>query len=146
MEMKDLDIESKLQGKTLQVYWYLLREKGGPVGVRQVQRSLGFSSPSVAVYHLEKLVDLGLVEKLYGDYTLKKGVKVGAMANFILLGRFLLPRHLFYAVLFTSMLITYLLKYTLSLNPHSFAALLFGALASLILWYETIKIIKKKPF
>ena len=145
MDMKDPDLESKLQGKTLQVYWFLLKERGGPVGVRRVQRSLGFSSPSVAAYHLEKLVDLGLVEKLHGDYVLKKGVKVGAMANFILLGRFLLPRHLFYAVFFTSMLITYLIKYPPSPNPHSFAALLFGTLASLVLWYETIKILKKKP-
>ena len=112
MDMKDPDLESKLQGKTLQVYWFLLKERGGPVGVRRVQRSLGFSSPSVAAYHLEKLVDLGLVEKLHGDYVLKKGVKVGAMANFILLGRFLLPRHLFYAVFFTSMLITYPVSYT----------------------------------
>jgi hypothetical protein len=140
------DLESKLQGKTLQVYSCLLREKGEPIGVRHVQRSLGFSSPSVAAYHLEKLVDLGLAEKLHGDYALKKEVKIGAMANFILIGRFLLPRHLFYAVLFTSMLITYLSKYSFSPSPHSFAALLFGSLASIILWYETVKIIRRKPF
>jgi len=56
-------LESELKGKTLLVYWHLLKSPGLKVGVREVQRKLGFSSPSVAVYHLDKLMSLGLVEK-----------------------------------------------------------------------------------
>jgi predicted DNA-binding transcriptional regulator len=44
-------LESELKGKTLLVYWHLLKSPGLKVGVREVQRKLGFSSPSVAVYH-----------------------------------------------------------------------------------------------
>ena len=52
-------IEDQLKGKTLQVYLYMIKKKE-PVGVREVQRDLGFSSPSVANYHIDKLVELAL--------------------------------------------------------------------------------------
>ena len=46
-------VESRLEGNTLRVYWHLLRAPNGVAGVRETQRSLGFSSPALAVYHLE---------------------------------------------------------------------------------------------
>jgi DNA-binding transcriptional ArsR family regulator len=144
MDMRKL--ESELKGKTMQVYNYLLKERGGSVGVREVQRSLRFSSPSVASYHLDKLVDMGLTEKKYGNYSLKKEVKVGALTDFILLGRFMLPRYFFYAVFFTTMLVTYVLSYPQILSVHNVVAIVFGVLGSIILWYETYRIIKKKLF
>jgi len=52
-----------LKGKTLKVYWYMLQQPSRSVGVREIQRALRFSSPSVALHHLEKLEDLGLVQK-----------------------------------------------------------------------------------
>ena len=42
-----------LRGKTLEVYRYLLKSKN-PVGIREVQRSLDLSTPSLASYHLNK--------------------------------------------------------------------------------------------
>ena len=51
-------IEYELRGKTLKVYLYILRQ-GKAVGVREVQRELGLSSPSVAFHHIEKLKTLG---------------------------------------------------------------------------------------
>lgn len=56
-------IASMLHGNTLKVYWFLLRAEKGVVGVSETQRALGFSSPALAVYHLDKLTELGLVEK-----------------------------------------------------------------------------------
>ncbi len=138
--------ESELKGKTLLVYWYLIKERGDSVGVREIQRALKFSSPSVASYHLEKLSDLGLVEKKYGDYFLKREVKVGALSNFVLLGRLMLPRHFFYAVFFTTMLLVYLLRYPQVLNIHYVVAVVFGVIGSVILWYETLRILRMKPF
>jgi DNA-binding transcriptional ArsR family regulator len=65
-------IEYELRGKTLSVYMYLLKN-GSAVGVREVQKALGFSSPSVAFHHLDKLVSLGVVEKdQYDRYVLSK--------------------------------------------------------------------------
>ncbi|MCD6263664.1 hypothetical protein J7L60_04575 [Candidatus Bathyarchaeota archaeon] len=91
--LSDAEIEALLKGKTLLVYLYLLRrsnEEG--VGVREVQRMLGFSSPSVASYHLQKLVDLGLVRKERGQYLLAREVRVGILRHFVMIGRFMLPQ------------------------------------------------------
>jgi len=60
--MRESEIEERLKGKTLRVYYYMLLA-GRAVGIREVQRKLGFSSPSVAAYHLDKLVELGLAKK-----------------------------------------------------------------------------------
>ena len=143
-------IESQLKGKTLLVYWYLLRAPHSRVGVREVQRSLGFSSPSVAAHHLEKLVSLGLVEKSRtGEYYLKREVKVGVLRLFMRLGRFLIPRYLFYSVWMTTMLVTYIILYGHINFPscvHNVAAILFGVVACVILWMETVRLWREKPF
>lgn len=139
-------IESELKGKTLLVYWYLLQQPSHSVGVREVQRNLGFSSPSIAVHHLEKLQDLGLVEKrMTGEYVLQSEVKVGILKLFTHMGRFLVPRYLFYSVLFTTMLITYITLLVLGMIVPSFYAILFGVIASLILWIETLRLWRAKP-
>ena len=146
----DLDlkvIESELKGKTLLVYWHLLSSASTPVSVRRLQRSLKFSSPSVVVYHLDKLHDLGLVRKdALGQYCLTEKVKVGLLRFFFRLGRFLLPRYLFYAVFFTTMLILYIGIYPQTGSIHNIIALTFGGAATFVLWYETIRIWLQKPF
>lgn len=140
-------LESELKGKTLLVYWHLLKSPGLKVGVREVQRKLGFSSPSVAVYHLEKLMSLGLVEKtITSDYVLVSEVKTGLLRFFTRLGRFLIPRYLFYSVWFTTMLISYIIFYGQSFCIHNIAALIFGFSASSILWFETVRLWREKPF
>lgn len=140
-------LESELKGKTLLVYWHLLKSPGSRVGVREVQRKLAFSSPSVAVYHLDKLMSLGLIEKtMTGEYVLISQVKTGLLRFFTRLGRFLVPRYLFYSVWFTSMLISYIVFYGQSLCVHSIAALIFGFSASSILWFETVRVLREKPF
>jgi len=139
--------ESELKGKTLLVYWYLLRSVGVGVGVREVQRSLGFSSPSVAAHHLDKLLNLGLVNKsAMGEYFLVQEVKVGILRFFTRLGHFLVPRYLFYSVLLTTMLILYLVFYRLTGGVHSIAALSIGLIACISLWYETIRLWRERPF
>jgi predicted DNA-binding transcriptional regulator len=140
-------IESELTGKTLLVYLYMLKDKGNTVGVREVQRKLGFSSPSVAIYHLDKLVSIGLVEKTnIGEYFIKKEVKVGVLKFYTRLGNLLLPRYLFYSTLFTAMLFYYLTLYSPIWTLDKIIALLFGFMASIIFWYETLKIWRERPF
>ncbi|MBD3172094.1 hypothetical protein GF326_06445 [Candidatus Bathyarchaeota archaeon] len=138
-------IESELKGKTLLVYMHMLKQPGEPVGVREVQRELGFSSPSVSSYHLNKLQDLGLVENEYGDYKLVTDVKVGVLKHFITLGGVLLPRYLFYAVLMTSMLVTYLIQVPYFPTREYITTIVMGLVPSLILWYETIRIWRDRP-
>ncbi|MCK4478616.1 hypothetical protein KAU88_08855 [Candidatus Bathyarchaeota archaeon] len=140
-------IESQLKGKTIQVYWYLIRSSNHSAGVREIQRSLHFSSPSIAVHHLGKLQDLGLVtKKITGEYVLKEEVKVGLLRFFTRVGRFLVPRYLFYSVWLTTMLITYLLFYGLTGSVHNFFALAFGVIGCSVLWFETIRLWREKPF
>lgn len=138
-------IESQLKGKTLLVYMYILTSEDPTVGVREVQRSLGFSSPSVSSYHLNKLKDLGLVESIRGEYSLVREVKVGVLRQFVTFGGVMLPRYLFYAVLVTTMLVTYVVQFPMSLTRHNITTLIIGIVPTLILWYETVRIWRDKP-
>jgi predicted transcriptional regulator len=76
----ETELEYALRGKAWKVYWFLLKT-GSPVGVREVQRALHFSSPSIAFHHLEQLRELGLVEKqeVGGHYLLVGQVKIGVL-------------------------------------------------------------------
>jgi len=140
-------IESELKGKTLLVYWHMLKTPTSKIGVREIQRSLGFSSPSVASHHLEKLVSLGLVDKtMTGEYFLTQEVKVGLLRFFTRLGKFMIPRYLFYSVWFSTMLIIYLVFYGHTGSIHNIIAIIFGSAASLILWFETLRLWRTKPF
>jgi len=145
-------IESQLKGRTLQIYWYLLRDPSSSIGVREVQRSLGLSSPSVAAHHLNKLLSLGLVEKtVRGEYLLNQEIKVGLLKFFSRMGRFLVPRHLFYAIWLSTMFAIYIVVYNVILyqptgSVHNLAAILFGVVANLVLWIETVRLWKEKPF
>jgi len=145
-------IESQLKGKTLQTYWYLLKDPSTSVGVREVQRSLGFSSPSVAAHHLDKLLSLGLVEKTSrGEYLLNQEVKVGLLKFFSRMGKFLVPRHLFYAIWLSTLFVIYLIVYNGFLyqptgSVHNIAAILFGVVANIVLWIETVRLWREKPF
>jgi len=136
-------IEYQLRGKTLQVYMHLLKVRRG-VGVREVQRALGFSSPSLAFHHLEKLESLGLVGKdRYGRYIVVRKVDVGILGLFVNFLGLALPRYLFYASFFTTIALHQLLFAVGRLN---LTALVIASAASIIFWYETIRIWKRKPF
>lgn len=143
--MDDANIESELKGKTLLVYMHILKGGQETVGVREVQRALGFSSPSVAAYHLQKLQDLGLVENAYGDYRLIKEIKVGVLRSFVSVGGVMLPRFLFYAVLVTSMLVTFLATFPFVLTREYITTLVMGLVPAAVFWYETVKIWREKP-
>lgn len=51
-----------LTGTTLRVYRYLYK-MGKPCGIREIERGLGLSSSSVALYHVRKLLDAGLIRE-----------------------------------------------------------------------------------
>jgi len=97
---EDRGDEFSLAGSTLRMYWSLLSRRNTPIGLRTMQRELGFSSPSSAVYQLEKLMKLGLVSKdEMGDYVVRRVVKVGFLRDFLFLGKYALPKNVVYGVL-----------------------------------------------
>jgi hypothetical protein len=141
----EMVIEAELKGKTFLVYMYLLKANKPSVGVREVQRTLGFSSPSVSAYHLNKLQELGLVDNIRGEYSLVKEVKVGVLKQFVTLGGVMLPRFLFYAVLVTTMLVTYLLQFPPEPSRPYITTVILGVVPSIVLWYETFRIWSERP-
>jgi hypothetical protein len=87
----------ELEGNTLSVYACIVRADR-PVGVRDVTRGAELSSTSVAHHQLQKLEDLGLIEKdRYGRYTLKKKTPV---EGHVWVGKNLVPRLMFYSFFF----------------------------------------------
>ena len=142
--MSEEKVESFLKGNTLRVYWFLLQSPNGIVGARETQRALKFSSPALAVYHLDKLTELGLAEKTNGEYRLVKAVNVGVLKQFVRFGAFMLPRHFLYATMFTTLMIFFLIQFKL-VNFYSVFALVLGLLATGIMWYETLKAWRQKP-
>ena len=98
--MSNPRLSSELKGNTLRVYWYLINSSKTAVGPRDVQRKMGFSSPNLAVYHLDKLVDLGIVEKAASGYQVTKIVDVGVLKQFTKVRGFVFPRQIIYRCLF----------------------------------------------
>jgi len=136
-------VDAELRGRTLRAYLFILKSPK-PIGVRELQRALGLSSPSVAYHHLDKLTRMGLVEKdQYGEYASVKNVNVNVLQAFTQIGRLLVPRFTFYAVFFTTLLLGYIFVFLNHLNSFAVA---FGLFASFFAWYETYRTWKKRPF
>ncbi len=138
------DVKSKLKGTTLRVYWHLLRSRK-PTTIRYLQRDLSFSSPSVASYHLEKLMDMGLVKKVRGNYELKKTVSLEAVSSFVRISHLMIPRYVFYTVFFLTLLIVFMVGYIGSLSVQGVFALVFGVSGIVITGYETWRQWRLKP-
>jgi DNA-binding transcriptional ArsR family regulator len=140
----ELSKESEIHGTTLRVYWYLFKSTR-PVGVRETQRALSMSSPSIALYHLEKLRELGVVDKNPGgDYSLREQVQVGSLKAFLKVGSLILPRYLFYAIFLSTAVIVYSVEAVLQTGTVEPAAVVLGAAGAAISWYECLRMWKDR--
>lgn len=140
-------LEYELHRKAWKVYLLLLKS-GRPMSVREVQKALHFSSPSLAEHHLERLRDLGLVQKqdVGGHYFLVNEVKIGVLRHFVKLGRLLFPKYFFYAVFSTTLYVVYLTSIMQGFSQESLFIIVFWAVISIILWYEAYRIWSLRPF
>jgi DNA-binding transcriptional ArsR family regulator len=141
------ELDYALRGKAWKVYWFLLKN-GHPVSVREVQRALHFSSPSVAYHHLEQLRELGLVQKqeIGGHYLLVSEVKIGVLRHYVKLGRLLFPRYFFYAVFSTVFYLAYLLFLIQGFTRENLFIISFGAIVCTVFWYEAYRVWSMRPF
>ena len=136
-------VDYELRGKTLQVYLYLLKH-GRAAGVREIQKGLGFSSPSVAFHHLDKLLGLGIIERdEYERYVLAKKVDSGILHSFVSVAGLNLPRLGFYAAFFSTIAVAYLLTSAGFWDLYALVGLVGG---SAVFWYEAWRVWKRKPF
>jgi DNA-binding transcriptional ArsR family regulator len=143
----EAEYDYKLRGKAWKVYWLLLKS-GRPMSVREVEKALRFSSPSVANHHLEQLRQLGLVQrqKLGGEYVLVGKVKIGVLRHFVKLGRLMFPRYFFYALFSSAFYIAYITILMQGFTRENLFIISFGAIVTIIFWYEAFRFWRLKPF
>jgi DNA-binding transcriptional ArsR family regulator len=129
-----------LTGNTAQVYRYAIK-MGKPIGVREVQRALKLSSPTLASYHLEKLEDAGLLKQTPDGYIVNKLV----LEHFVKLRQLLLPKYLFYFVVFatTVMFQIFLFRPSQLTREYIFATTML-TVAAAYFGYETVATLLKK--
>ncbi len=107
---KDQKESQQLSATSLKIYLHLL-EQNKPQGPREITRALNLSSPSIAHYHLRKLEELGLVKKTPDGYIAVPGVRI---EGYITIGRRILPKLKFYALVYTGLLIIELMGLVLT--------------------------------
>jgi len=134
-----VDEEDVLTGKTVKVYRFMLKQKN-PVGIREVQRALTLSSPSLAAYHLSKLEKAGLVKQELEGYVVDKVV----LHNLIRFRRMLIPKYFFYFILFTASLILQLTMFRAQVMTSFYIFTLgINIIAATLFLYETITALSK---
>jgi len=133
-----------LKGNTLRVYTYLFKVRRS--GIREAQRSLGFKSASLAQYHLDKLVELGLAQKdELGNYVLAKEVKIEALEQFLKIGTYIIPRFVLYSVMLTILFTYFLVFARVQITQASVWAYIFATVGLVITWYETVRAWRRSP-
>jgi len=119
----------EIEGITLSVYLYVVN-KDQPVGPRDVMKGANLSSPSVSYRHLEKLEDLGLLEKNeYGMY-IKRGK--ARVRGYVWVGNRMMPKMTVYSILFIAVFIVELIVLLLHYQVEDFEFMVFFALILLI--------------
>lgn len=141
----DASVEKELNGNTLSVYWFMIRENKSH-SAREIQRQVGLSSSSLALHHLNKLIDLGYVmTDEWGGYVVARRVRTGLLSLFVGYGRFFVPRFAVYASVWTGFLVSYLLLLTFYLNPAGLVLLAGHALVAAVLWFEAVRAWRLQP-
>lgn len=128
----------EIRGNTLRVYVFLLRR--GPSELREIQRGLELSTPSLASYHLERLVAAGYAaQNEQGQYFAIKESSGEILEGFSRVGVHLVPQLLFFAVLFTPIVGYFAF---MSLHSSDYVPFLVASSVCLVgvLWYETARV------
>ncbi len=105
-----------------------------------MQRALGFTTPSLASYHLGKLISAGYVtQDNHGRYLVMKDSTSEILEGYVKLGTRIVPQLFFFAVLFSAIVGFF---GVVSLSDQQFVPLLVVASLALVvvLWYETLRV------
>ena len=141
-----LSLDQEVTGTTFQVYTYLYLHPKRGVGPREIQRALGFRSPSSAIFQLEKLRDRRLATKHRdGTYQLANRYKLGPLRDYVNFRAHFIPRIFFYALTLTTItgiLTVFFLRYG---NPETILAIIPTITVAIALWTETYNTWKRRP-
>jgi hypothetical protein len=125
-----------ISGTTWDVYLFILTSKD-PVGVRDVWRTLEFSSPSLAQYHINKLLTLSLLHQTSdGKYQVKEKEQIKALRSFVLLRGKLIPRLVFYGALVMGILAAYLFLQPFRWDFRDYVILIIATFSILAFFFE----------
>ena len=129
------------------IYVYIRSHSKDDVRLREVQHAMGFSSPSSALFHLQKLETAGLILKdPVGNYRVKTRVRVGLVRDFVFVRGVFIPRRVFYAIVTSIASILYFTLLTQFLTSLiAVAALLLNVASAALFWYESWQDWKAKP-
>ncbi len=131
----------EVKGNTLRVYLYLLRH--GACELRDVQHELGFSTASLASYHLNRLTEAGYARQdEQGKYIGIKEASGEILDGYSKIGPAVVPQLFFFTVLFT--ILTGFFSYEALYAPIFMAYLIAASVGMvLVLWYQTLKLWRK---
>ena len=133
-----MSVSQEIKGNALKVYLYLLRH--GPSELRDIQRGVGLSSPSLASYHLGMLSEAGFVtQNEYGIYSAVKEASDRVLEGYSRIGPAIVPQFFFFALLFT-ILVAFFSFGALYLSGFTLYLVGVGVAMVLVFWYETLRL------
>ncbi len=137
---ESIDVSENIPtGTTYKVYRYILKQNH-PVGISEVQKGLELSSPSVAQYHIKKLLRLGMIREEQGGYVIDKMV----LENIIRIGRLSIPIHIGYLTFFAATLFVMLVFLRpIAVTPLYLFALFINLAAIMSSIWEVRKSLKR---
>ncbi len=133
-----MPVELVLGGQSLRVYLELLVSRE-PLGVRELQRRLGFKSPSSAKHHLDRLVRLGLVEKTFDGRYRAVESKTSILSAYVLIAGSMVPKLIPIAAGVLAGIVAYIIVFfpRIDLIP-----VVLALVADIVLWIEGIRLLK----
>ncbi|MFX0211911.1 MAG: hypothetical protein ACFFDT_38405 [Candidatus Hodarchaeota archaeon] len=144
--------ERALEGKSLQIYWYLLTHPQGLAGIREIQKDLGISSSGTVAYQVNKLLSSGIISKNDESekYFVKQEIKSGILGFYFRIGYHMIPRFSFYLLTFIIGILVFFLFFlergdVLLSDPISWILLFFLVFGTGIFIFESLKIWRMKP-
>jgi hypothetical protein len=97
----------QVYGKTWDVYLCILKS-GDPIGVKEIWRKLGLSTHSLTQNHVNKLLELRLIESTpQGQYVTNDVERIETRKRFLALRGFMIPRMMVYAALLSGVMFSY---------------------------------------
>jgi len=133
-----MSVNHEIRGNALKIYLYLLRH--GHSELRDIQRGVGLSSPSLASYHLGKLSEAGFVKQdEYGRYSALKESSDKVLEGYSRIGPAIVPQLFFFALLFTIIVAFFSIE---ALHESSLTPYLVAVCAAMVIvfWYETVRL------
>jgi hypothetical protein len=125
-----------LSGVIWDVYLFILTSNE-PVGVRDVWRGLKLSSPSLAQYHINNLLEMKLIGQAKdGRYKAEEKSSLEVLRNFVLLRGRLISRMIFYAAFTLGLLLVYLLFEPKKWDFRDLLVVAIGLFSLIVFSYE----------